>query len=421
MPPGGRTLALFTSWKAMDAAAAAVKDRWPCRCSPSATFRRRRSVKAFSDDESSCLFATAGFFQGSTSPDERCRWSTIDRIPFPRPDDPLLSARRELLGPTAFAEIDLPRAGMMLAQATGRLIRSATDRGVVAVFDRGWARPRTGWQIIGALPPMRRTKERGRGRSLPSGHHRIAGYSRHVAQLVDVALDNGQATITLNSPANRNALSQQLLVDLHAAFDVAERGNARVVILTHTPPVFCAGADLKERATGRVDSTSFVAAIERLGAMSAPVIAAVDGPVRAGGVGLMAACDLVVVNPSINFAFTEVRIGVAPAIITAPILQRCGWSKLAAAYLTGATFDAARALDMGLITHISDDVAATVAELSHDILLGGPNAVAATKALLRRAHSMKELQAMSESLFTSDEGREGMAAFAEKRPPRWAV
>jgi enoyl-CoA hydratase/carnithine racemase len=226
------------------------------------------------------------------------------------------------------------------------------------------------------------------------------------------------ATITLDSPSNRNALSQQLLADFHTALDAAE--SARAVVVTHTAPAFCAGADLKERSSGKVDSTSFVRAIERLSTLPAPVIAAVDGPVRAGGIGLMAACDLVVVNPSITFAFTEVRIGVAPAIITAPILQRCGWSKLAGPYLTGEVFDAGRALDMGLVTHVSDDVRATVAGLLEAILQGGPNAVAATKTLLRASHTMAELQELSESLFTSDEGREGMAAFAEKRRPRWA-
>jgi len=241
-----------------------------------------------------------------------------------------------------------------------------------------------------------------------------------VGHLVTVSVADEIATITLDSPANRNALSQQLLADLHEALDTAEAEHSRVVILGHTPPAFCAGADLKERATGRVDSTSFVQAIERLGTMTAPVIAAVDGAVRAGGIGVMAACDLVVVNPGITFAFTEVRIGVAPAIITAPILQRCGWSKLAGAYLTGEVFDAATALDIGLVTHVSDDVATTAAELARSLLLGGPNAVAATKALLRRPHTMPELQALSESLFTSEEGKEGMAAFAEKRPPRWA-
>jgi methylglutaconyl-CoA hydratase len=240
-----------------------------------------------------------------------------------------------------------------------------------------------------------------------------------VGQLVDIATVDGVATITLDSPGNRNALSQQLLADLHGALDDAERDQARVIVLTHTPPVFCAGADLKERAAGIVDSTSFVQAIDRLGTIAAPVVAAVDGPVRAGGIGIMAACDLVVVNSSITFAFTEVRIGVAPAIITAPIMQRCAWSKLAGPYLTGEVFDAARALDMGLVTHVTDDVAATVAGLCRDLLLGGPNALAATKALLRHPHTMAELQELSESLFTSEEGREGMAAFAEKRPPRW--
>jgi enoyl-CoA hydratase/carnithine racemase len=240
-----------------------------------------------------------------------------------------------------------------------------------------------------------------------------------VGHLVSVAVTEGIATITLDSPANRNALSQQLLADLHDALDAAEAADARVIVLTHTPPVFCAGADLKERSTGVVDSTSFVRAIERLGTTSAPVIAAVDGPVRAGGIGLMAACDLVVVARAITFAFTEVRIGVAPAIITGPVLARCGWAKLATAYLTGEAFDTDTALDMGLVTHVSDYVPATVAKLCRDLLLGGPNALAATKQLLRRPHDMTELQALSESLFTSDEGREGMAAFAEKRPPRW--
>jgi len=241
-----------------------------------------------------------------------------------------------------------------------------------------------------------------------------------VGHLVSVAVADGIATITLDSPANRNALSQQLLADLHAALDDAEAANSRVVVLTHTPPVFCSGADLKERSTGVVDSTSFVRAIERLGATAAPVIAAVNGPVRAGGIGLMAACDLVVVESSITFAFTEVRIGVAPAIITGPILHRCGWSKLASAYLTGEVFDAPTALDIGLVTHVADDVAAIVSQLCQNMLLGGPNALAATKQLLRRAHTMPELQALSESLFTSEEGCEGMAAFAEKRPARWA-
>ncbi|MGZ4678901.1 MAG: ATP-dependent DNA helicase, partial [Ilumatobacteraceae bacterium] len=157
---GGRTLALFTSWKAMDAAAAAVKVRLEVPIFTQRDLPKTALVKAFTDDESSCLFATAGFFQGVDIPGRTLSLVTIDRIPFPRPDDPLLSARRELLGAAAFGDIDLPRAAMMLAQATGRLIRSANDRGVVAVFDRRLGTANYRWQIISGLPPMRRTKER---------------------------------------------------------------------------------------------------------------------------------------------------------------------------------------------------------------------------------------------------------------------
>ena len=117
-------------------------------------------VKAFSDDETSCLFATAGLFQGVDIPGRTLSLVVIDRIPFPRPDDPLLSARRELRGSSAFTEIDLPRAAMLLAQATGRLIRTATDRGVVAVMDPRLGKANYRWDIVRALPPMRRTRER---------------------------------------------------------------------------------------------------------------------------------------------------------------------------------------------------------------------------------------------------------------------
>lgn len=117
-------------------------------------------VKAFSEDEHACLFATAGFFQGVDIPGRTLSLVTIDRIPFPRPDDPLLSARRELLGPAAFGQIDIPRASMLLAQAVGRLIRTANDRGVVAVFDRRLGTANYRWDIVKALPPMQRTRHR---------------------------------------------------------------------------------------------------------------------------------------------------------------------------------------------------------------------------------------------------------------------
>ena len=123
---GGRTLALFTSWKAMDLAAAArCASASTCRSSPSATCPKPALVERFAADEATCIFATAGFFQGVDVPGRTLSQVVIDRLPFPRPDDPLLSARRELLGAGAFGEIDVPRAAMMLAQAAGRLIRTA--------------------------------------------------------------------------------------------------------------------------------------------------------------------------------------------------------------------------------------------------------------------------------------------------------
>jgi ATP-dependent DNA helicase DinG len=157
---GGRTLALFTSWKAMDAAAAAVKERVDVPVLTQRDLPKTALIEKFTADESSCLFATAGFFQGVDIPGRTLSLVTIDRIPFPRPDDPLLTARRELLGATAFSEIDLPRAAMLLAQATGRLIRNTTDRGVVAVFDPRLGKANYRWQIVNALPPMRRTRVR---------------------------------------------------------------------------------------------------------------------------------------------------------------------------------------------------------------------------------------------------------------------
>ena len=157
---GGRTLALFTSWRAMEAAAEALRPKLPFKVLTQRDLPKQALIAAFMADESACLFATAGFFQGVDIPGRTLSLVTIDRIPFPRPDDPLLAARREQLGADSFRLIDLPRAAMLLAQAAGRLIRSTTDRGVVAVLD-----PRLGtagyrWDIVRALPPMRRTRHR---------------------------------------------------------------------------------------------------------------------------------------------------------------------------------------------------------------------------------------------------------------------
>jgi ATP-dependent DNA helicase DinG len=157
---GGRTLALFTSWRAMREAAEVLRARVPFRILTQDELPKPALVETFSADESSCLFATAGLFQGIDVPGASLSLVTIDRIPFPRPDDPLLEARRELAGPDAFRVVDLPRAATLLAQAAGRLIRGSTDRGVVAVFDPRLAKAAYRWDVVRALPPMRRTRHR---------------------------------------------------------------------------------------------------------------------------------------------------------------------------------------------------------------------------------------------------------------------
>lgn len=157
---GGRTLALFTSWRAMHAAADALRDRVPGHLYTQADLPKPALVAAFTAEEDSSLFATMGFFQGVDVPGRTLSLVTVDRIPFPRPDEPLNQARRERAGPDAFRVVDLPRATTLLAQGAGRLLRSASDRGVVAVFDPRLARATYRWDLVNGLPPMRRTRHR---------------------------------------------------------------------------------------------------------------------------------------------------------------------------------------------------------------------------------------------------------------------
>jgi enoyl-CoA hydratase/carnithine racemase len=248
-------------------------------------------------------------------------------------------------------------------------------------------------------------------------------------RVVDCEIVDEVATITLDSQHNRNALSRQLLGDLHRSLDEAEAADVRAIVLTHRGPAFCAGADLKERASAGsapADSSPFVGALERLMDATCPTIAVVNGAVRAGGIGLMASCDLVVVHDSTTFALTEVRIGVAPAIIAVPILRRVPASLIAAAMLTGEAFDAHSARQMGLVTHVSGDVVSTVDDLCDGILQGAPAAVAATKRVLHTVPGMERgaafasMASLSNEMFNGADAAEGMAAFAEKRRPSWS-
>ncbi len=244
-------------------------------------------------------------------------------------------------------------------------------------------------------------------------------------RVVRTVIDDGVAIITLDSQHNRNALSRQLLEELHAGLDEAENARVRAIVLRHDGPAFCAGADLKERSDSPADSAPMVRVLERLMDTERPTIAAVDGAVRAGGIGLMASCDLVVVNTSTTLALTEVRIGVAPAIISVPILRRVRPGRIAAAMLTGEAFDAHEARSIGLVTHATDDVSGQVDTLLDGIRAGAPRAVRETKALLRTVPTMERgdafaaMSALSNELFQGPDAKVGMQAFRDKRAPVW--
>ncbi len=157
---GGRTLALFTSRRATEEAAVALAPDLPYTLLLQGELPKGRLLEAFAEDETSCLFATLGFWQGVDIPGRALSLVTVDRLPFPRPDDPLLQARRDRAGPNAFSLVDLPRAATLLAQGSGRLIRAADDRGVVAVLDPRLATASYRGVLLATLPPMRRTVER---------------------------------------------------------------------------------------------------------------------------------------------------------------------------------------------------------------------------------------------------------------------
>ena len=163
---GGRTLALFTSYRAMDRAAEVLRKRLDFHIYAQRDLPKPELLRRFAAEVESCLFATMSFWQGVDVPGESLSLVTIDRLPFPRPDDPLLEARRERYGPDAFRLVDLPRAATRLAQGAGRLIRRGDDRGVVAVLDSRMARAGYRWDLVNTLPPFPRTADRDRAETL---------------------------------------------------------------------------------------------------------------------------------------------------------------------------------------------------------------------------------------------------------------
>ena len=256
--------------------------------------------------------------------------------------------------------------------------------------------------------------------------------------LVGYDVDGGGtvARLTLDSPSNRNALSSALVRQVHDGLRrAADDPGVRSVVLGHTGGVFCAGADLAE-STGPSTGDAQTAAAARAHELTAllraivacpkPVIAAVDGHVRAGGMGLVGACDIAVAGPKSTFALTEARIGVAPAIISLTLLPRLAPRAAARYYLTGETFGPREAAEIGLVTSAVEDVGPAVAAVTADLAKASPQGLAASKALTTEAvlagfdRDARRLAEQSAQLFVTEEAREGMLAFLEKRPPRWA-
>ena len=241
-------------------------------------------------------------------------------------------------------------------------------------------------------------------------------------------VDSGRATLTLDSPHNRNAISQRLVTELHEGLAAAAADDdVRVVVLTHTGGTFCAGADLSDASADVETRTMQMADLLRaILELPKPVIAQIDGHVRAGGMGLVAACDLAVAGDSTTFALTEARLGLAPSIISLTVLPRLTSRAASRYFLTGEKFGAHEAEAIGLISEASGEPARTVAEIVGDIRAGSPQGLAASKALTTRPiladfdRSATTLAAESARLFSSDEAREGMMAFLQKRPPAWA-
>jgi len=239
-------------------------------------------------------------------------------------------------------------------------------------------------------------------------------------------------TLILDSPRNRNALSSRLLAELAAGLDDASHDpEVRVVVVSGTGTTFCSGVDLTERLHPPAEPPPVTLA-EVLGAIASapqPVVARVNGHVRAGGMGLVAACDLAAAASTATFSFSEVRVGVAPAIIAVPALRRMGRRAFERYALTGDVFDATAAVEAGLVHAAPGDLDALdewVGSVVRSLLAAAPSAVTATKALADLVAgpwdgALDAATALSDDLFAAPAAAEGMAAFLGKRRPAWVV
>jgi methylglutaconyl-CoA hydratase len=254
-----------------------------------------------------------------------------------------------------------------------------------------------------------------------------------MSELVHYEVAGGVGRITLDSPDNRNALSRQLTGELATHLDAAIADRAvRAVLLTATGTVFCSGADLKEQreanaSGGSTGPTAVAPILETMWNSPKPVVGRINGAARAGGVGLVAACDIAVGAENASFAVNEVRIGVIPAIISVVLLRKIAPTSAMELFLSGATFDGKRAAELRLLNRAVPlaELDASVEGFLDALRLGAPAALAAAKRLVREVPAMdvrrgfEAMSSLSAKFFASPDALEGMTAFAEKRPPSW--
>ena len=245
-------------------------------------------------------------------------------------------------------------------------------------------------------------------------------------ELVHLDIADQIATITLDSEHNRNALSKQLVTELAQHLAAADTDNdVRAILVAAAGSVFCSGADLTEAATvGMEEGARGLVALQRQIAASAkPVVVKLNGPVRAGGLGIVGSADIVVASESVTFALTEVRLGLAPAVISLTLLPRLTDRAAADTFLTGRTFTATEAAAIGLVTRAvpDHDLDAAIDDVLVDLCKGYPQGLRETKKLLnhdliaRLDELGEQVAAQSAALFASDEAREAMTAFLNRK------
>jgi methylglutaconyl-CoA hydratase len=239
-----------------------------------------------------------------------------------------------------------------------------------------------------------------------------------------VERDGAALRVTLARPERRNAFDAALIAALTEAF--ADVADARAVVLSGDGPSFCAGADVEWQRSSidltyeenREDAMRLYRMLEAIDSCPAPVVCRVHGYALGGGSGLVACADVAIAAPDATFGFSEVRLGIIPAVISPFVLRRIG-SAARRYFLTGERFDAETALRIGLVDEIADDTDAAVAAVVDALCAGGPEAVREAKRLVREHPTGLETAEIAAARRTSDEGQEGLRAFLEKRPASW--